>query len=164
MKWELDIWKETHVCGKRSAYMESQNTTIFTCIKSNILHLEVLVESCRTYEWVMSLTNESCHIWARHVGYESEHHHNDISNCLHLKCDMTQSYLTWLIRKWNNWFICAIWLIHMCDMTRSYVRHDSIICATWLIHKCDMTHFYVRYDSFICTTWLIHCLTHTHVT
>jgi len=37
-------------------------------------------------------------------------------------------------------FICVIWLIHMCDMTHSYVRHDAFICVTWLIHTCDMTH------------------------
>ena len=28
----------------------------------------------------------------------------------------------------------------MCDMTHSYVRHDSFkcMCMTWLIHMCDM--------------------------
>ena len=40
---------------------------------------------------------------------------------------------------------CVTWLIHMCDMTHSYVWHDSFIC--------DMTHSYV--------TWLIHILIHT---
>jgi len=29
------------------------------------------------------------------------------------------------------------WLIHMCDMTHSYLWHDSSICVTWLIHTCD---------------------------
>ena len=52
-------------------------------------------------------------------------------------------------------------VIHMCDMTHSYVRHDSFICVichswqwqgsficvTWLIHMCDMTHSYVWHDS-----------------
>ena len=81
---------------------------------------------------------------------------------------------------------CATWLIHMCDMTHSYVRHDSFVCATppihvckcetWLIHTCntthsrvymwDMTHsyvqhhpftcVYVRHDLFICATPPIH--------
>jgi len=33
----------------------------------------------------------------------------------------------------------------MCDMFASYthVWHDSFICVTWLIHMCDMTHSYV---------------------
>jgi len=60
------------------------------------------------------------------------------------------------MKLWYIPFICVTWLIRMCDMTHSYVRHDSFICATWLIHMCDMTHSYVRHDSFICVTWLIH--------
>jgi len=67
---------------------------------------------------------------------------------------------------------CVTWPIHICDMTHSYVWHDSFICETWLIHRpspcsplrpCttalrDMTHSssYVWHDAFICTTWLIH--------
>ena len=52
-----------------------------------------------------------------------------------------------------------------CDMTHSYVWHDSFICVTWLIHMCDMTHSYVCHDSFIFVcfenesdvTWLYMC-------
>ena len=29
----------------------------------------------------------------------------------------------------------------------SSVGHDSFICVTWLIHMCDMTHSYVWHDS-----------------
>jgi len=53
-------------------------------------------------------------------------------------------------------FVHVTWLIHICDMTHSYVRHDSFICATWLIHTCDMTHPHVWHDPFIRMTWLIH--------
>ena len=70
------------------------------------------------------------------------------------------------------------WHIHMCNMTRFFVRHDSSVCMTWLMHMCVMTHpcvlydsiisvkrliqmwwktrFFVRHDSFLCMTWLIH--------
>jgi len=53
------------------------------------------------------------------------------------------------------------WLMHMCDMTHSYVWHDSCICVTWLIHMYDMTHAYV----FMCETRLVHTcdMTRSHV-
>jgi len=81
--------------------------------------------------------------------------------------------------------ICATWLIHMCDMTHSYVWHDSIRehsfalpvsmnkthlyvwrttikRVTWLIHMCDMTPSCVWHDSFICVACLIHVCDMTH--
>jgi len=66
-----------------------------------------------------------------------------------ITCDMTRSYV------WHDTFICVTWLIYMCDMTHSYVWHDSFICVTWLVRMCDMTHSCVWHDSFICVTWLI---------
>jgi len=75
------------------------------------------------------------------------------------------------------------WLVHTCDMTRSYVWHDSFISVTWLFHRCDMTHSvialaiwnaygadftcdmtrsYVWHDSFIRVTWLVHTCGMTH--
>ena len=43
------------------------------------------------------------------------------------------------------------WLIHTCNMTNSYVWHDSFIRVTWLIR-----------DSFIRVTWLMHTRGMTH--
>jgi len=70
-------------------------------------------------------------------------------------CDLTHSYV------WHDSFICVTWLvrkcdilIRTCDMTHSYVWHDSFVCVTWLIHMCDLTHSYVWHDSFVCVTWL----------
>ena len=52
-----------------------------------------------------------------------------------------------------------IWLIHMWDMTHSYVGHDSFICETWLIHLWHVTQSYVghadeyvRHVLFMCGT------------
>ena len=75
--------------------------------------------------------------------------------------------------------ICITWLIHMCNMTHSHVRHDAFTCPTrlfnmcdmtWLNHVCDMTHWHVWHDSSIptlcmCMPWLIHicAMTHSHV-
>jgi len=59
-------------------------------------------------------------------------------------------------------YSCVTWLIHMCDMTHSYVWHDSFICVTWHIRMCDMTHLYVWRDSFIRMTWPIRICDMTH--
>ena len=72
-------------------------------------------------------------------------------------CDMTHSYV------WHDSFICVTWLIHIWDMTYSYVWHDSFIRVTWLIHMCDMTHWNMWHDSFICATWLIYMCDMTHL-
>ena len=56
---------------------------------------------------------------------------------------------------WHDSFICVTWLIHVCDMTHSYVWHDSSM-TTFSKISLDMTHSRVWHDSFICVTWLIH--------
>ena len=38
--------------------------------------------------------------------------------------------------------------MHVCDMTHSYVRHNSFICVTWLTHMCDMTR------HTFCSSWV----------
>jgi len=63
-------------------------------------------------------------------------------------CDMSHSYV------WHDSFICVTWFIHMCDMTHSYVWHDSFIRATWLIYKRDMIHSYMWNDLFALMIWL----------
>jgi len=63
-------------------------------------------------------------------------------------CDMTHSYM------WHDSFIYVTWLIHICDMTHSYMWHDSFIC--------DMTHSYMWHDSFLYVTWLIRVCDLTH--
>jgi len=65
-------------------------------------------------------------------------------------CDMTPSYV------WHDSFICVTWLIHMCDMTPSYVWQDALIYVTWLMHTCDMTQSCMWHDSFIHVTWHSH--------
>jgi len=81
---------------------------------------------------------------------------------------------------------CVTRLIHTCNMTQSYVRHDlymyvynldaytyhpawqdSFIRATWLIHMRDMTYMCVQHKSQClhpppCVTRLIHTCDVTH--
>jgi len=55
----------------------------------------------------------------------------------------------------RDWFITmawpVIWLIHICKRTR--VHHDVLLCALWLIHMDDMTYSYVWQDSSIWNPW-----------
>ena len=53
-------------------------------------------------------------------------------------CDMTHSYL---------WHDSLIWLTYMCNVTPSHVWHESFRCD-----KCEICDL----DSFIRATWLIH--------
>ena len=62
--------------------------------------------------------------------------------------------------------------IHMCDhvcpMTHSYARHDTIISATWPIHMCDMTHSYMTWlidvwRDLICDRHYVCPMTHSYV-
>jgi len=63
-------------------------------------------------------------------------------------CDMTHSYIRHDSFICATWsFVCATWLIHMCEMIHSCMRHGLCVCATWLIYMCDMAYSYVRHDS-----------------
>jgi len=45
-------------------------------------------------------------------------------------------------------FICVTWLIHVCDMTHSYVRHNSFIYVTWPVHTWDKTRLRVTWGNY----------------
>jgi len=70
---------------------------------------------------------------------------------------------------WHDSFTCVTCLSHKCDMTHSYVWHDLFLRVTWLIHTCDMTHPFAwtrrnkSRASFICSTNLIRTSITTHV-
>jgi len=40
---------------------------------------------------------------------------------------------------WLDSFICVTWLIHMRDMTHSYVWHDSFVCVTWQLNRAALS-------------------------
>jgi len=69
---------------------------------------------------------------------------------MHL-CDMTRSY----VRCYP--FICVVCLVHVCDVTSAYVWYDSFIReTTWLVYTCDMTRLHMWHDSFTHVTWLVY--------
>ena len=48
----------------------------------------------------------------------------------------TVTQTAWLCLAWN---ICVTWLIHMCDMTHTYVWDYSFIRVPWPMYTCDVT-------------------------
>ena len=51
--------------------------------------------------------------------------------------------------------VCVAWLIHTCDMTPSYVWHDSFICVTRLGHTLSrvwMSHVYIYIIQYMNTS------------
>ena len=53
-------------------------------------------------------------------------------------------------------FIRVPWLIHLCAMTHSCVRHDSLLDGLPLEQRIHVCVRHVSNDSFICLPWLIH--------
>ena len=92
------------------------------------------------------------HIWMSHVTHmnESCHEHGSFICMTHIRmCDMTHSYVR------HDSFICVTWLIHMCNMAHSYVWHNSFMSHIRMTNMWDMTHSFEGHASFICMIWLI---------
>ena len=132
----LNVYQDasTHlgIAGKESCHT-------FEWVMSHVWmsHVKRVNESCHTYKWVMS------HIWMSHVTHmnESCHTHEWVKSHIWMSHSCLMN-------------ICVVWLVQMCDMTHSYVWHDSFICVTWLIHTCDMTHSYVWHESLMTDSYV----------
>jgi len=105
-----------------------------------------------TYNGVVSILNESCHIWMSHVAYEW------VMSLQHLKPrDLGQSHakyassvlcvlcvvMTWLFHVWHDTFKCSIinWCA-ICGSTRLGSRQCKV-CHVWMSHvacKWVMSH------------------------
>ena len=135
-----------------------------------------------TRERLIHKWHDSWPLCIRDDSFICEMSHSYVTRLNHM-CDMTYSYVSWLIWPWFVWFIWneahlyvtqlpyMMWLnqmwyasfvrdvTHDCsisEMAPSYIWQDSFICLTWIIRMCDMTHSYVWHDSFVCVTWLSH--------
>jgi len=90
--------------------------------------------------------------------------HRDIT---HMQFINPSRYDSYVIHRYtlDRFHGCSHAFLHpdayMCDVTHSYMWHDSFICVTWLIHMCDIPRRYVWHDSFNRVT-KTHAHTHTH--
>jgi len=67
-------------------------------------------------------------------------------------CCVTHSWT--VARPFVNWVVeSVVWLIRTCDMTHSYVGHDSCSRCAWRSVFSKVGH--VRRASCVCVTWLV---------
>jgi len=145
--------RDTHSYVRHDSFVRA-TWFIRTCdmIHSYVRHDSFVCVTCLIREQrvckIFALESGTSHVRRNHVTYTNE-------SC-HAYASVISGAMSHI---WPQ-----IWLLHMCDMTHSYVWHDSFICVTWLIHKRDMTHSYAWHYSFICMTWLTHMrdMTHSH--
>jgi len=86
----------------------------------------------------MSATCVMSHIWMSHVSW------HDSFIRISATCVMSHIWMSHV--SWHDSFI-RISATCVMSATCRYVWHDSFICVTWLIHMCDMTHSYVWDDE-----------------
>ena len=131
---------------------------------NTLQHVAHAKEPCRAYHSVMSHTHRGVmsHIRMSHVSAESigrRHAHSqqwswhDSFICMTWLISQTQRVMSpqslsagdmVTVSNYRDMTQITNSTSHVfnrvCDMTHSYVWHDSFICVTWLIHMCDMTH------------------------
>jgi len=128
--WLVDMWVITHSYVWRDSLICG---TWFICI-------------CYVKRWYVRHDSFICVTWLVYLYAASAHRGQRIES--------------------PNWaFICVTWLVDMWDRTHSYLWRGSLICETGHIHICDVTRWYVRHDSSICVTWLVDMwvMTDSHV-
>jgi len=144
--WLIDVCDMTH-----SRYIQLHCIHIVTClIHVCLIHMYMCALftlcTCVPHSHVRHDINKACH---------NMNIRNTLFMCASFTCEKV-TCATWLIpATLNSSAIKRVpWLIHMCDMTNSHVRHDSFTRTTRLFHICARTHPHVRHDSYTCAIWL----------
>jgi len=94
-----------------------------------------------------------------HVTYSDMVGENTCHIQRHVVCDMSRTYV------WHDSLICGTCRIQRCTFTQSKMWHVAWICVTWLIHMCDMSHTHVKLHPIIYVTRCVDMrdMTHSHV-
>ena len=116
----------------------------FICCASDLVALRTSVATAHSY---LCVRHESllCAIWLVVCA----------TWLIRLSCFGSFCFLRWCEHDIST---CVTWLIYMCDMTRSHVRHGSDICATSLVHLSSFRYIHI-YKRVLC----IHIHTHIYI-
>ena len=171
-------WLRWRICSAQHAHIFGASECLFhqRCVMSRTPHSHthsyLWHDSFSCVTWLIPM----CDMTHSYVWHES---FLCVTWLIHM-CDMTYLYVFAAIpccRLNQRWCVMSRTHTHtpipVCDMTHSYVWHDSFICVIWLIHTCDMTHLYVFAASPCCLLnqrctknfkklWCVMSRTHTH--
>jgi len=170
-------WVKSHVF---MSHITRAHLSCHKCVECIHLHTHththafVSHETCHANEWVGHVINVNAshhtHQWVMsrismshdpRMNESAPHVTHIYKLCPTYQWVMSCDEPTRLFVRHDSWLltICWTWLVDMCDVTQSYLCHDSLICVcdmrSRLVHHMtiDMTHRYDRYvlhDSFIC--------------
>jgi len=162
-----DAWVMSHILEWLVNHVTHSSRCLGSVRLSTMVSLLTILNdsSCMTHEshhtflngvWVLShiLEWRMSHVTHSWMVYESCHTFlNDLWVMSHiLECPVSHVTLSWMIHESCHTFksitshsrlaasTCVTWLIDVCDMTHTRVRHNSFMYTIWLIHVCDMTH------------------------
>ena len=116
--WLVDTCDMTH------SYVRGESTKV----QSHIIHLQdytikQVALSLVCAKLLMDMRDITCwYVW------------NNLSARL-TRLYMPRPYVWQYIHLWHDPFICATWLIDMCDTTLSYMWHDSFVCIAILLYS-----------------------------
>ena len=125
----LNGWHDSFECDITNSYIQHDSSIC-------AMWLNYILRNISSVQVWMNVTHSYiCVTWLMHA------------------CDMTHSFmyvtcyikyatrLTWMGDMTHSYM--HHWLILICNMTYTCVRHYSFIYMTWLIHMCKITHSYM---------------------
>jgi len=158
------VWRDSFICVTWLIRMPSQ-VHAYVCDdwsylwRDSFICVTWLIDTCHSHVWQGSRS------FMGECKHSSTRRHRPLNLFISLKwpiymCNVTRCIcvagLALICRRvfpWNDLFTRITWLVHMCDVTHSYVWRNSFIRVTWFIHMCDVSHSCVWHDSH---TWLVH--------